>query len=99
MAKIWKYKLSLDSKTELEIPGLYDEDEEGYIYKPHLQILHFGLQGDTPTIWAKVDPDAPRQKLVIHLLGTGFDCPEGKYIGTILMFNGNLALHAFADIN
>ena len=97
MTTIWKYELSLNSITELEIPALYVDNTKKTIYKASKQALHFGLQNETPTIWVMVNPEAPRHKLTIRLVGTGQACPSDGYIGTVVMFDGSLVLHAFME--
>lgn len=63
------------------------------------KILHFGLQGNTPCLWALCDSDAPKEGREFRQFGTGHDIPDevGEYIGTVLMNNGTLVLHLFED--
>jgi len=99
MTTIWKYELPLGGKTTIEIPSLYVDDSKETIYKTAKQVLHFGLQNEVPTIWVQVDPKAPKQKLNIELVGTGFQCPMEGYVGTVVMFDGSLVLHAFIELD
>ena len=71
-------------------------DGEGYtVYNFDKQILHVGVQDGIPTLWVKVNPDSPKQTVNIQMFGTGFNCPEEGYIGTVLLLNDSLVLHCF----
>ena len=96
MPTIWKYTLTTSgNKVSFEIPILY-ADEEGYTAcNFEKQILHFGTHDGLPTLWVMVDPDSPKQTVNIQMFGTGFNCPKEGYIGTVLLLNDSLVLHAF----
>lgn len=96
MPTIWKYTLPMSgNKVSFEIPILY-ADEEGYtVHNFEKQILHFGAQDGLPTVWVMVDPDSPKQTVTFQMFGTGFNCPKEGYIGTVLLLNDSLVLHAF----
>lgn len=47
------------------------------------EILHFGLQREVPTIWARVKADAERVTRTFQIFGTGQTIPPcAEYIGT-----------------
>lgn len=48
------------------------------------RLLRVDNQGGLPTLWAEVDPDAPRRPRHFVQVGTGGQVPEGmhSYIGT-----------------
>lgn len=69
---VYKYQISFCDTTELHMPV-------------GAEILCVQVQGDVPTIWAKVDPSAPEESRTIYVVGTGHLVPDlaGDYIGTI----------------
>jgi len=48
------------------------------------KILTMQLQDHQPTLWAVVDPDAPKEPRQLHIVGTGQAVPAGEltYLGT-----------------
>ena len=68
MAKtIWKYRLPRDGAT-IRI--------EEYI----VEVLHIAPQDGTPTLWAIVDPDRPREGYTeVVAWGTGWPLPDDVY--------------------
>lgn len=48
-------------------------------------------------IWAEVDTDQPMRKLAIHIRMDGHELPSEpcKYVGTMIMFNGEMILHIY----
>ena len=72
---------------------------DGVIHMPEgARVLHVGVQNDAPTVWALVDPDAPKSDQ--HL----FDCyPTGAtltaeprhHVATLVMLDGLFVLHVF----
>lgn len=96
MPTIWKYTLPMASNTlSIDIPMLYADDDGYTVHNFEKQILHFGVQDGLPTLWIMVDPDSPKHTVKIKTCGTGFSCPKEGYIGTVLLFNDSLVLHAF----
>jgi hypothetical protein len=96
MPTIWKYTLPMTGNTlSLEIPWLYADDDGYTAHNFEKQILHLGVQDGFPTLWVMVDPDSPKQTVNIQMFGTGFNCPKDGYIGTVLLLNDSLVLHAF----
>lgn len=72
---VWKYSLG-DAPTQL-------------IDMPRgARILTLQMQGDEPTIWALVDPDADMERHIISIHGTGHPLEEdelGEYVGTFFL--------------
>ena len=71
--RIFKYKVPLDTFVSMDMP-------EG------AEPLHFGIQNDEPTLWAKVDPDNPivSKKFMLFSTGYWFEDDHLKYIGTVI---------------
>lgn len=84
---IWKFPL-IPSRTanEIEMPR-------------GSEILCAGQQGDTPMIWAIVDPEEPKEIRRLHIVGTGhtFEDEDKMYVGTA--FCGPFVWHVFEDVN
>lgn len=60
------------------------------------EILCVHEQYDRPTLWARVDANAPIKKRRITLRTTGFAVTsEEKYIGTFLLSGGTFVGHVF----
>lgn len=90
MKTIWKFPLSLDEYQAVTMP----EDAE---------ILHVGVQGSVPHIWAMVDTTAPVKVRHIYQYGTGIEV-EGRplvpptYLGTVQIdfeWGGPFVAHYF----
>ncbi|MES2707138.1 MAG: hypothetical protein V4726_11110 [Verrucomicrobiota bacterium] len=59
--------------------------------------LCLAIQHNEPQIWLEVDPDAPRQQVEVHMVGTGGEVPPGStHVGTILTDGGNYVWHYYA---
>ena len=72
--RIWKYPLEITDTQNLMMP-------EG------AEILAAQMQGDTLCLWALVNPDAPKQRREIEVLGTGNPAPDAKRrIGSVMRF-------------
>lgn len=71
MRTIWKFPLTIARRVSVEIP----RDAE---------LLSVQMQGDTPTLWAIVDPEQRRTRRVLAVYGTGWDLPDdlGRFIAT-----------------
>lgn len=86
MTTIWKFPIETTDYQSVSMP-------EGST------ILTVQLQGDTPTLWALVDPNAPMHPVRIRTFGTGH--PVGHYdlvyIGTYQVLGGNFVFHVFED--
>lgn len=83
---IWKYELGA-GVTELEMPR-------------DAKILHVAQQHGGICMWAEVDQYAARETRKFVVIGTGHDfATAGKnamqYLGTALLAEGTLVLHAY----
>jgi hypothetical protein len=82
---IFKYPLSLTPAQSIYLPV-------------GAKILHFGNQGEIPTLWVEVDPDAPIELRYFHVVGTGHELPtntKSVYIGTALFEGGVYVWHLY----
>jgi hypothetical protein len=79
MKMIYKYPLSSEihhnAVFEIEMPR-------------NAKILDVQIQGDTPVIWAIVNPKKEKRNYVFHVFGTGFELKDYEkkhydYVGTI----------------
>lgn len=84
MKTIWKFPFPIEDEITLTMP-------EG------ARVLAVQMQGNTPCLWALVDPDAPTKPCRFRLFGTGHPVPEGlgNFIGTFQMMGGGLIWHLF----
>jgi len=83
---IWKFPLVLSDRIIVSMPK-------------GAEILHVGLQGGTPCLWALVDPDAPKIAREFRAFGTGHSIPDhpGGHVGTLLVMGDSLVIHIFAS--
>jgi len=90
MTTIWKFPVTMKDEDDIEIEmptGAY--------------ILTVQSQGDpvfaVPFVWARVDPEAPKEKRLFRVFGTGYPIEEPGlfYIGTFQMRAGALVFHLF----
>jgi hypothetical protein len=60
------------------------------------KVIALQLQGDTPTIWAKIDPEeTDKENRHFEFVGTGWPFAfDGEFITTLQMPNG-LVFHFF----
>ena len=61
------------------------------------EILHVGVQKNEPFMWARVDPDAPKERRGFRVAGTGhalYGAPE-KHYGSFMLNDGALVFHVF----
>jgi hypothetical protein len=79
---VWKSLLTPERYQEIEAPD-------------GAEFLCAREQGNTLAVWYLCDPYAPRTKRKIEICGTGEPAPEGRYIGTGLLFGGKLVMHVF----
>ena len=81
---IWKFPL--------------EATDEQTIYVPRgAKILSVRTQGETPCLWALVDPDAEKEPTAVRIYGTGHDVPDdpGEFVGTVFLHGGSLVFHVF----
>ena len=92
METIWKFELKIQDAQQIEIP-------KGAI------ILTVQIQFNTPCLWAKVDPKAPKENRTIKMYRTGhpisvskteeFSGYETTYLGTFQVDGGDYVFHVF----
>lgn len=82
MSTIWKFRLDITDVQAIEMPA-------------GARILSLGLQLNSPTIWAVVNPYASRGYRRFRVYGTGypFVSTAAQFIGTVQ--NGGLVWHVF----
>lgn len=73
--EIWKFPLRITDSQIIAMP-------------PEAVLLHLGMQGDTPTLWARVNPAYKPQGRTFFMAATGEELPgnvarDGRYIGTV----------------
>ena len=57
---------------------------------------HFDMQGDTPCVWAEVDPNAAVEETKVVIVGTGHSIPDGfRYFGTAM--HGQFVWHLYVE--
>lgn len=84
MTTVYKYQLQItDSQTVMMPKGA--------------EVLSVAAQGDSLSLWAKVNPDAPMEKRKFYVHGTGhkIGAEVAIYRGTAMMYGGDLVLHVF----
>lgn len=88
MAIIWKFPIDSGFKPD---GSLILEMPQG------AEILTVQVQGETPCVWAKVDPNLAKEARKFFIVGTGKTFPEGaaEYIGTFQMNGGALVWHLY----
>lgn len=61
------------------------------------EMLSVGAQGQDISLWFMCYPENAPEPRTIHIYGTGHEVPDdpGKFLGTALLFDGTLVLHAF----
>ena len=81
---IWKFQLDVKDEQLIQIPAGAD-------------ILSVHCQHDVPTLWAKVDSNAPKKFRKVYIRGTGRGVigEEGVFVDTCLMAHGTLVWHVF----
>lgn len=81
---IWKYPLDLTDTQNVMMPK-------------SAKILTAQVQGDSLCLWALVNPDAPKQRRKIEILGTVNPAPDvnRRYISTVQMIGGSVVWHIF----
>ena len=87
MKTIYKYTLSLEEITVIELP-------EGAV------ILTIQLQMNKPVMWAEVDTNAPKVRRSFRTVATGENLDDPlqvarTYVGTYQLEEGSLVLHVF----
>ena len=81
---VWKFPFKIDDIVKVEMPL-------GAV------ILYIDSQGETPCIWARVDPEAPKETRIFRFAGTGHPLGDevGNHVGSFQMMDGRLVWHVF----
>lgn len=90
---IWKFLLDLTDEQCIEVPG------GARLLTVQIQPLGH-LRAETPVLWAIVDPDVPKVRGLIRMVGTGHPFPDADrwtYISTVQLDGGSLVLHIFVE--
>lgn len=63
------------------------------------EIIHVNAQFECPCLWARVDPDAIKERRIFALVGTGHPCPPApaKHVGSFFMNGGQFVFHIFEE--
>lgn len=83
-ARVWKFPLKITDIQNVMMP-------EG------ARVLTVQMQHGELCMWALVNPDAPKQRREIEVIGTGNPMPDAvrRYIGTAQQLGGQLIWHVF----
>jgi hypothetical protein len=86
--QIWKFALDIEDRVRIPMPA-------------GAEFLSVQMQGETPCLWALVDPDVEKTMRYLDVYGTGHTLPDnpGRYISTFQMMGGRLVFHAFEPAN
>lgn len=79
---ITAYLESIDMKYIWKYPLKLTDDMQAIGMPMSARIVHVALQGQTPTLWAEIDPDAPITERNFSVHGTGHPIKSGEYVGT-----------------
>lgn len=82
---IWKFLLKIEDEQTLDMP-------EG------AEILSVAMQGDTPCVWALVNPSNVTGYVRVETYGTGHPIqgePKGWFLGMYLAHGGAFVGHVF----
>lgn len=83
MKRIWKAQLAALDVQEIETPK-------------GAEFLCAREQGNEICVWFLCEPNAPREKRMIAVVGTGHPAPDdGSYLGTASLDGGSLIFHVF----
>jgi len=89
MKTVWKYELVVTELQTIRMPT-------GALV---LAVDKQGCSREALHLWVLVDPSKPSAGLDVWIRGTGqdVDIPEyARYIGTVLLYGGNLVWHIWA---
>lgn len=87
MRRIFKYPLQI---TDIQ-----------YVMMPKgAEILSVAVQNEIVCLWALVNPELQYVSREIRIVGTGNPAPDGnvRFIGTVLMLDGQLVWHVFEEL-
>ena len=86
MKTIWKFELEVIDRQLIEMPF-------------GAEILDIQIQQGKPCLWARVDPQAEKEKRLIITHGTGHPVSSntGQHIGSYQMLADHLVFHVFDE--
>ncbi len=85
MREVWKFQLRLADYIPVSMPL-------------GARLLRFGVQHGSLTLWALVDPAAPKTSRLLRLCGTGHaisPAESAHYVGTFETHGGDFVWHLF----
>lgn len=90
MRTTWKFQLKQELYQNIMVPEEY-------------RFTHVAVQRGAICLWAEVDDAAPLVSRHIRMYGTGQSLPKKPtrdsivdyYIGTVLLYDGDLVLHVY----
>lgn len=86
---VFKYELDLNALNQGPRPIAIEDGAEP---------LTVDMQYGRLCLWARVDPRVEKKDRRVYLVGTGFEAPvDATYVGTVLLMNGSLVVHAFIE--
>lgn len=90
---VWKWEIPLRTVFTLDLPRGAE--------LLTVQTQYAGGPGETPALWALVDPDAPTETRCFQLVGTGHRelGEERRYVGTFQLTGGSLVCHVFETLS
>jgi hypothetical protein len=85
MLTVRKYPFTVDDRVEIAMPA-------------GARILKVECQGETPCVWALVNPDRPLERRRFRIVGTGMEILDdlGRHIATFQ--HGRFVWHVFENI-
>ncbi len=91
-------------KSVYKYPLPMDEDDFTIFLPKGAEVLTIQIQGETPCLWALVDPYAKQESRSFHIAGTGHPIHspangwEWKFIDTFQLRGGGLVFHVFEGV-
>lgn len=85
MKTVWKFPFPTEDTFAITAPA-------------GAEFLTVQVQLGNPTLWALVDPDAPKRTYTFRHAGTGHPIADGEtgaYLGTYQLQGGRLVFHVF----
>lgn len=84
MKQIWKWEIDVKVGGEIEVPS---------DFRP----LYVAVQDGVPCLWAEVDPQGKKMKMLVHVFGTGQPMPYARalYVGSFQLLDGAFVGHVY----
>jgi hypothetical protein len=85
---VWKWPIPMEVDFEIVMPKGAE--------LLTVQTQYAGDPGESPGLWALVDPDAPRETRRFQMVGTGHrEVGDLTYVGTFQVTGGSFVGHVF----